>query len=106
MAATSRRHLGARRRGEQALSLAYAEYVDPLRSAMVRFAGNLSGSVYAQQVWLGDDWFTYRTRGSAVVKPRRRLRAEPAQLDRGGAGAHLASRSRRDPRGGAGIPAP
>ncbi len=51
--------------GRQRLSLTYAEYANPLRTSMVRFAGNLSGSVSADQIRIGEDWFTYRTRGSA-----------------------------------------
>ena len=51
--------------GRQTLSLAFARYSDPLLSPMIRFAGNLSGSVWEDQVFLGGDWFTYRTRGSA-----------------------------------------
>lgn len=54
-------------RGRHLLSLAYGEYVDPLRTSMVRFAGNLTGSIFGEQVFLGDTWFTYRTRGSAVL---------------------------------------
>ncbi|MEO8505653.1 MAG: TonB-dependent receptor [Acidobacteriota bacterium] len=50
--------------GQQRLSLTYAEYVNPLRTSMVRFAGNLTGSVSADEIHIGDDWFTYRVRGS------------------------------------------
>ena len=53
--------------GRQKLSLAYGRYSDPLLSPMIRFAGNLSGSIWADQVFLGGDWFTYRTRGSATL---------------------------------------
>lgn len=54
--------------GRQRLSLAYGEYSDPLLTPMIRFAGNLSGSIYGDQVFIGSDWFTYRTRGSSVVR--------------------------------------
>lgn len=54
--------------GTQRLSLAYGEYPDPLLTPMIRFAGNLSGSVYGDQVFIGSDWFTYRTRGSSVLR--------------------------------------
>ncbi len=53
--------------GKQSLSLVYARYSDPLLSPMIRFAGNLSGSIWEDQVFLGGDWFTYRTRGSATL---------------------------------------
>lgn len=54
--------------GRQRLSLAYGEYPDPLLTPMIRFAGNLSGSIYGDQVFIGSDWFTYRTRGSSVLR--------------------------------------
>ena len=53
--------------GRQRVSLAYGEYADPLLTPMIRFAGNLSGSIYADQVFVGSEWFTYRTRGSAIL---------------------------------------
>jgi hypothetical protein len=34
---------------------------------MLRFAGNLSGSVFSEQLFLGGDWFGYRTRGAAEL---------------------------------------
>lgn len=54
--------------GRQRVSLAWGEYSDLLLTPMIRFAGNLSGSIYGDQVHLGSDWFTYRTRGSAVLR--------------------------------------
>ena len=53
--------------GRQKLSLAYGRYSNPLLSPMIRYAGNLSGSIWADEVFLGDSWFTYRTRGSATL---------------------------------------
>ncbi len=53
--------------GSQRLSLVWGRYPDVLRSPMIRFAGNLSGAVREEQVFIGDDWYTYRTRGSAVL---------------------------------------
>ena len=53
--------------GRQKLSLSYGEYANPLRTSMVRYAGNLTGSVSADQAWIGDDWFTYRIRGAQVL---------------------------------------
>ncbi|MCZ7649834.1 MAG: TonB-dependent receptor [Thermoanaerobaculia bacterium] len=52
-------------RGTQRLSLAWGRYPDPLRSSMIRFVGNLTGSVFADEVYLGGDWFDYRQRGAA-----------------------------------------
>ncbi|MCM2316411.1 MAG: carboxypeptidase-like regulatory domain-containing protein, partial [Thermoanaerobaculia bacterium] len=50
--------------GRQRLSFFYGRYYDPLLSPIVRFAGNLSGTVQAEQIFIGNDWFDYRTRGS------------------------------------------
>lgn len=55
-------------RGRQRVSLAWGRYPDPLRSSMIRFVGNLTGSVFADQVFLGGDWFGYRERGAAQLK--------------------------------------
>jgi hypothetical protein len=38
-------------------------YYDPLRTNMSDFAGNLTGPVLDEQVFLGDRWLTFRTRG-------------------------------------------
>jgi hypothetical protein len=38
-------------------------YYDPIRNNMTDFAGNLTGSVLDEQVFIGDRWLTYRTRG-------------------------------------------
>lgn len=42
-------------------------YFDPIRNDMTDFAGNLSGPVTDEQVYVGNQWLTYRTRGGAVV---------------------------------------
>jgi hypothetical protein len=52
-------------RGQERWSVAYGRYSDPLRTSMVRFAGNLTGSIFADQIAIGDEWFTYRVRGQA-----------------------------------------
>jgi hypothetical protein len=52
--------------GRQRLSAFYGRFYDPLLTPIVRFAGNLSGTVQAEQVFLGDEWFSYRLRGSAT----------------------------------------
>ncbi|MCE3264226.1 MAG: TonB-dependent receptor plug, partial [Pseudoduganella sp.] len=38
-------------------------YYDPIRTNMSDFAGNLTGPVLDEQVHLGDQWLTFRTRG-------------------------------------------
>ena len=38
-------------------------YYDPIRTNMADFAGNLTGPVLDEQVYLGDQWLTFRTRG-------------------------------------------
>jgi hypothetical protein len=38
-------------------------YYDPIRTNMSNFAGNLTGPVLDEQVYLGDKWVTFRTRG-------------------------------------------
>jgi len=42
-------------------------YYDPIRTDMTSFAGNLSGPVTSEQIYLGDQWLTFRTRGGAIV---------------------------------------
>jgi hypothetical protein len=38
-------------------------YYDPIRTNMSDFAGNLTGPVLDEQIHLGDQWLTFRTRG-------------------------------------------
>lgn len=38
-------------------------YYDPVRTNMSDFAGNLTGPVLDEQIYLGDKWLTFRTRG-------------------------------------------
>ena len=38
-------------------------YYDPIRTNMSDFAGNLTGPVLDEQVFIGDKWVTFRTRG-------------------------------------------
>jgi hypothetical protein len=48
---------------------AYAgRYFDPIRTDMTAFAGTLSGSVRDEQVFVGNQWVTFRTRGGAQVQ--------------------------------------
>lgn len=43
-------------------------YYDPIRTDMTQFAGTLSGSVRDEQVYVGNQWVTFRTRGGAQVQ--------------------------------------
>lgn len=43
-------------------------YYDPIRSDKTDFAGALTGPVSQEQMFLGDRWLTYRTRGGAVIR--------------------------------------
>lgn len=43
----------------------FGRYYDPIRGNMTDFAGNLSGPVLDEQVFVGDRWLTFRTRGGA-----------------------------------------
>ncbi len=45
----------------------YGRYYDPIRNDMTNFAGNTTGPVTEEQIYLGDQWLTYRTRGGAQV---------------------------------------
>lgn len=49
-------------------------YYDPVRTNMSDFAGNLTGPVLDEQIFLGDRWLTFRTRGGpktpdALISP-------------------------------------
>lgn len=54
--------------GRQKVSAFYGKYYDPLRMDMVHFAGNVSGRVLGEELWIGDGFFQYRTRGRADVR--------------------------------------
>ena len=41
----------------------YGRYYDPIRTNMTAFAGTVTGSVRDEQIRLGDEWLTFRTRG-------------------------------------------
>jgi hypothetical protein len=53
--------------GRQKAFAFYGRYYDPVRNNMTDFAGALTGPVREEQIFLGDRWLTYRTRGGAVV---------------------------------------
>jgi len=52
-------------RGTHKLTAFYGQFSDPVAFAMVHFAGNITGAVRNEQIWLNHDWFTFRVRGSA-----------------------------------------
>ncbi|MPZ21095.1 MAG: TonB-dependent receptor [Luteitalea sp.] len=52
--------------GRQKVSAYYGRYYDPIRNNMTNFAGTLTGSVLEEQVFLEDEWVTFRTRGGSV----------------------------------------
>jgi hypothetical protein len=54
--------------GRQKVSAYYGKYYDPIRLNMTNFAGTLTGRTLDEQVWVGDQWVTYRTRGGPVVQ--------------------------------------
>ncbi|WP_286272483.1 TonB-dependent receptor [Thalassotalea hakodatensis] len=43
-------------------------YYDPIRTDMTSFAGNLTGSVREEQIYVQDRWLTYRTRGGVSTQ--------------------------------------
>jgi hypothetical protein len=51
--------------GKQKITAFYGKYFDPLRMDMVHFAGNITGRILHEQMFVGNEWFTYRIRGSA-----------------------------------------
>jgi len=53
--------------GRSKISAFYGRYYDPIRMNMVHFGGNVSGRILQEQAFIGGEWFTYRTRGSAEV---------------------------------------
>lgn len=55
-------------RGTQKLTLFYGQFSDPMPFGMIHFAGNISGRITHEQMWLNHDWYTYRVRGSAEVR--------------------------------------
>jgi hypothetical protein len=49
--------------GESKVFAFVGRYYDPIRTDMTGFAGNLTGPVREEQVFAGDRWLTFRTRG-------------------------------------------
>ena len=52
--------------GRQKVSAYYGKYYDPIRLNMTNFAGTLTGRILDEQVWVLDQWVTYRVRGGPV----------------------------------------
>lgn len=52
-------------RGTHKLTAFYGHFSDPMPFGMIHFAGNISGRVSHEQIWLNGDWYTFRIRGSA-----------------------------------------
>lgn len=50
--------------GRQKVTAFYGKYYDPLRMDMTHFAGNITGRILHEQIWIGNDFYTYRVRGS------------------------------------------
>ena len=42
-------------------------YYDPIRSDMADFAGNLTGPISEEQIYVANQWLTFRTRGGPVT---------------------------------------
>jgi hypothetical protein len=52
-------------KGTQKLTAFYGHFSDPMPFGMIHFAGNISGRVMHEQIWLNNAWYTFRIRGSA-----------------------------------------
>ena len=52
--------------GRQKLAGFYGRYYDPIRNNMTQFAGTLTGAIVEEQVFINNQWVTYRTRGGPV----------------------------------------
>jgi hypothetical protein len=51
--------------GRQKAFAFYGRYYDPIRNNMTQFAGTLTGAVQEEQLFLNNDWVTYRIRGGS-----------------------------------------
>jgi Carboxypeptidase regulatory-like domain len=54
--------------GRQKVSGYFGRYYDPIRLNLTNFAGTLTGTVLEEQVFIGDRWVKYRTRGGSVAQ--------------------------------------
>lgn len=55
-------------KGTQKLTAFYGHFSDPMPFGMIHFAGNISGRITHEQMWLNNAWYTYRVRGSAEYR--------------------------------------
>lgn len=55
-------------RGTHKVNLFYGQFSDPMPFGMIHFAGNISGRITHEQMYLNGDWYTYRIRGSAETR--------------------------------------
>ncbi len=55
-------------KGTHKLTAFYGHFSDPMPFAMIHFAGNISGRVSHEQMFLNGEWYTYRVRGSAEFR--------------------------------------
>lgn len=53
--------------GTQKFSAYFGRYYDPIRMDMTNFAGTTSGSTREEQVFINNQWLTYRVRGFSAV---------------------------------------
>jgi hypothetical protein len=53
--------------GTQKASVYWGRYYDPIRMDMSNFAGTTNGSTRLEQVYINDQWVTYRTRGFSPI---------------------------------------
>jgi len=49
--------------GESKVFAFWGRYYDPIRTDMTSFAGNLSGPIREESIFVGDRWLNFRTRG-------------------------------------------
>lgn len=55
-------------RGTHKLTAFYGHFSDPMPFGMIHFAGNISGRVRYEQLWLNNAFYTYRQRGSPTYR--------------------------------------
>jgi hypothetical protein len=53
--------------GTQKVSAYFGRYYDPIRMDMTNFAGTTSGSTREEQVFINNQWLTYRVRGFSAI---------------------------------------
>lgn len=53
--------------GRQKASVYWGRYYDPIRMDMTQFAGTATGQVREEQVFVNNQWLSYRVRGGATI---------------------------------------